>query len=168
MEPTLSLILVRRLSMACGLMLTVLFCGCSKRPDDRPRTYRVTGKVTYQDKPVVGARVEFMGDGMPRAATGTTNEAGEYTLMTFEDGDGAVVGKHQVSVVKQNTGTTTVSELEGASYDQAMRQIADQSTKKTEPQNGGLPVKYARRDTSGVDFTVTAQGPNTFDIVLQD
>jgi len=57
---------------------------------------RVTGVVLYNGRPVAGSRVTFHGPNSPRAAVGTTNAAGEFTLTTMTSGDGAVIGEHRV------------------------------------------------------------------------
>jgi hypothetical protein len=86
------------LALALGLC-TLAGCG-----NPNPPTGRVTGKVTWQGQPVKNASVIFApvtGDKAkesPKGANGRTNDGGEYTLNTFGEGDGAVLGKHRVLV----------------------------------------------------------------------
>jgi hypothetical protein len=66
-------------------------------------TAEVRGKVTSQGEPVAGAVVSFTpqaasGGSGGKGATGTTDAEGRFVLTTYMQGDGAVVGKHHVSV----------------------------------------------------------------------
>jgi len=63
---------------------------------------KVTGKVTYNGKPVTGGTLNFNPmasdkDANPgKGASGPVQQDGTYTLGTNSPGDGAVVGKHKV------------------------------------------------------------------------
>jgi hypothetical protein len=81
-----------------GLLMIALVAGCGG--PKRPQTVAVSGTVTLDGKPVEGATVGFIPEGGGRPATGTTDASGAFTLTTFEPGDGAVVGKHSVTVSK--------------------------------------------------------------------
>lgn len=73
------------------------FSGCwSSGPEMIP----VRGVVTLDGKPVEGATVGFAPKAAGRPATGTTDAAGQFSLTTFEPGDGAVPGEHVVTVSK--------------------------------------------------------------------
>jgi hypothetical protein len=70
----------------------------------------VHGRVTCGGKPVPEAAVIF--SPVPKtegaleagkAAQGGTDEDGRYSLTTYRSGDGALVGKHKVSVIVDNT-----------------------------------------------------------------
>jgi hypothetical protein len=64
----------------------------------------VNGKVTFQGNGVPTASVVFTPQAKDqstlsgKAASGTTNAEGSFVLSTYKQGDGAVVGKHFVSV----------------------------------------------------------------------
>jgi hypothetical protein len=85
-----------RISLS-GLLLVVAGCGgggLSLAP--------VSGKVTFDGKPLANATVGFYPEGPNSGvnSSGKTNENGEYTLMTVVDRKtGAVVGKHRVSII---------------------------------------------------------------------
>lgn len=57
----------------------------------------VSGKVTFKGKPLTHGTVDFEPEA-GREAHGAIQPDGGYTLTTFKDGDGAVVGKHRVSI----------------------------------------------------------------------
>ncbi len=65
---------------------------------------KVTGTVTFKDgQPVTEGTVIFQPEKGPSAA-GALDAEGRYTLTTQTPGDGAVMGKHRVSVVPPTAG----------------------------------------------------------------
>ena len=90
---------------------------------------RVTGKVTWKGNAVKEAAITFapvprhQGDKEPgKPATGFTDDNGVYTLSTFRAADGALVGKHTVSIHVDDTNparckrdTTTTFEVKSGS-----------------------------------------------------
>jgi Protein of unknown function (DUF1559) len=70
-------------------LVSCLLLGCA---ESRPKTAVVTGKVTYQGKPVPHGTITFVPANGP-AATGEIRPDGSYTLTTFRDGDGALLGR---------------------------------------------------------------------------
>jgi hypothetical protein len=70
-------------------------CGGS----DRPTTIETSGIVTYKGAPVEGAQVMFTSPAA-RPATAMTDAEGRFELTTFATGDGAVEGKHRVTITK--------------------------------------------------------------------
>jgi hypothetical protein len=83
-------------------LLVVPALGCGP-----PKMAPVSGVVTMDGKPLVGATVGFLpetGKGsteMPVTSSGKTNDKGEYTLRTAAGQDGAMVGKHKVTISLQ-------------------------------------------------------------------
>lgn len=146
--------------------------GCSGQ-SDRPATYPVHGKITYQGKPVSNASVAFLADGAPRPAVGTTDEAGQFRLTTYQLDDGAVQGVHVVTVRKMTAdaaGTTEVVEsavsdepADPAEIDRAMEREARAALHA----RSELPAKYADRKTSDLRREVVA-GENEIEIELKD
>ena len=128
-----------------GMLLLVTCVGCS---GGGPVAYPVSGTVTYQDQPVAGAQVMFTSDA-GRAAEGTTDASGKFTLTTFKPGDGALAGSHRVTIVKMET------------------------TPSTDPNNpygtakSVLPPRYANPGQSPLQETVGTE-KNEFNFVLTD
>lgn len=149
--------------------------GCSRHPG-RPETYPVTGKVTYKEQPVAGASVAFLAPGAPTFAVGKTDDAGNFTLTTFEPDDGAVAGNHVVTVKKHSdeaaaaaaqTGAAAAGgEVDSAAIEQAMRQQAN-LIQKAERAGSLLPQKYANQNTTDLRFDVV-DAENFFEIKLAD
>jgi hypothetical protein len=83
----------RKLMQGAWVGLALAVAGCGRGPALAP----VSGTVTMNGKPLARVRVEFWPEeGSPRS-TGSTDEAGRFTLTT--DGTakpGAVVGRHKV------------------------------------------------------------------------
>jgi hypothetical protein len=80
----------------------LLSSGCFSRSG--PETAEVHGRVTLNGQPVTSGRVLFfptgtVGEGAGKPAQGLLNEDGEFELRTYEDGDGAVVGEHRITVL---------------------------------------------------------------------
>jgi hypothetical protein len=80
------------------LLGLIAFIGCGS---GGPRTYRIPGKVVYDDgSPVTGASVVLQTTVKDQvvAARGMATPDGKFQLTTFKEGDGIVAGEHQVSV----------------------------------------------------------------------
>jgi hypothetical protein len=84
-----------------GLLLVTTFTGCGG--DNKFPVARVSGVVTYKGKPIAGGgTISFTPEGPGKAAGGMIGPDGKYTLTTFHEGDGALIGKHRVQI-RQNT-----------------------------------------------------------------
>lgn len=150
--------------------LSVLFssavligCGGGGQQSAEP-VFPVTGTVTFNGQPVVGADITFRNKEKQRAAFGKTDDAGKYSLTTFTVKDGAVEGNSTVTITKHISQAEDVVEadLESEAYIPPTEGY-DPPAKKEE---SGLPEKYADAATSGLTATVTADGPNEFDFEL--
>ncbi|WP_460168134.1 carboxypeptidase-like regulatory domain-containing protein [Thermostilla marina] len=153
----------------CAVGMLTFTLGCSKGTD-RPKTYPVTGKVTYQGQPVPGATVVFVpeepgtGENALKPAVGQTDDQGVYRLKAFADTDGAMPGRYRVKVTKFDNPVATTGSGGG---DEGEEYVPPEESGDTGavPQNV-LPEKYANEATSGLTFTVEAK-ENTFDINLE-
>jgi len=82
------------------VLLTVVCClGCGT--GDQMETAKVTGKVTFDGQPVTGGQLLFApnasGDEPGKAGAAQIQSDGTFTVSTYGDGDGAVIGTHTVS-----------------------------------------------------------------------
>ena len=140
-----------RLVSRCGclflasLALALPAAGCSQA---KPATAPVTGRVLLDGKPVAAAAVMFepLDGGVP--ARGSTGADGSFTLSTFARDDGALVGRHRVSISKFVTEGVAANELglEAAPGPPGLQPKA------------ALPARYADPKTSGLEATVEAEG----------
>lgn len=129
------------------VLLTVASCGKSGTPP----TAKVTGTVTYQGQPLEGVSVAFIPES-GRPASGKTDTQGNFTLSTFDSGDGAVLGMHKVVV--------------GETVDPPKRGTSE--AKNWKPPKPRVPLKYSDPKTSGLTATVDESGENHFTFDLLD
>lgn len=123
--------------VACLTLLALNGCGSSA-----PRTYRIPGKLTYDDgTPVTGASVVLQTTVKDQAvvARGMATPDGKFELTTFTEGDGVVAGDHQVSI-------SPVPIAEG-----------------TKPLGPPIPSQYWDFSTSQLTTSIT---PQTSEIVI--
>jgi hypothetical protein len=118
---------------ACAL---VLICGCGS---SGPETAEVEGIVRLDDQPLTLGIVTFTPKG-GRSATGFIQKDGTFRLTTYQNGDGALVGKHTVTITP------------GGSSPQARPDF--ESDRPTLTTNSPIPVKYGVPGTSGLEFEV--------------
>lgn len=122
-------------------LAAALGCGNS----DRLPTFTTTGTVEYEDgEPIDEGTVMFVASGLPPGRA--LIQDGRFEIGTYEEADGAVEGTFQVAVLVAPP----------VDYD---------------PDAGRPPVgakaKYERPETSGLEFKVTPDEKNEFDIVLE-
>ncbi len=139
--------------------LALLICtsgtiGCSAG-DENPawaKRYRVTGTVKLNGQPVENADVSFFCEEAQVTATGKTDGSGKFELTTYLQSDGAVAGKHIVTIRRVD--------------------VIDQTPKDVDVSAGGValppkitwivPEKYSLPAKSGLTAVVSADGPNDF------
>jgi hypothetical protein len=91
-----------------ALLLTMAFAplaiGCGGSGIEKFPVAKTTGRVMCEGKPVAQAHVFFepletgASANVGKGAFAVTDESGAFTLSTYGNGDGAVVGKHRVRV----------------------------------------------------------------------
>lgn len=125
-----------------SLAVALPSAGCGKA---KPATAPVIGRVLLDGEPIAAAAVMFepLDGGVP--ARGSTGGDGSFTLSTFARDDGALVGRHRVSISKFVT--------EGV----AANELGLEAAPGLQPK-AVLPVRYADPRTSGLEATVEAGG----------
>jgi len=137
----------------------LLLAGCGS---GRPETVPVSGKITYDGKPVTEGKIVFHPE-QGRSASGQIGPDGSYTLTTFDKGDGAVLGKHRVTIKS----TRVTGPQQPKSF---AEEVAQGQQKDAKPSPGGqvqwlVPAKYAAKKTTPLTADVTRDGePIDFDI----
>jgi hypothetical protein len=76
----------------------LLFFLASCNSSNNPKTYPVTGKVTYRGQPVTSGMVMLSPVDSGHAATGNLEKDGSFRLTTFQKDDGAVPGEYHVAI----------------------------------------------------------------------
>ena len=130
-----------------ALLAAAVISGCGKKGG--LETAPVSGKVTYRGKPLTTGTVMFV-PGEGPAATGEINSAGVYKLTTYTSGDGAVIGKHKV----------TITALQG------MGDALPEQRSPTPPPL--IPAKYLNDGTSGLTAEVKPGTNNEVNFELTD
>jgi len=115
----------------------LIFGGCGGgKPWESVHTVR--GVVTHKGKPVKDAELAFFPateEGFPEAVRpwAKTNENGEFTVSTYNNGDGAPAGRYKVTVVHHEI-------------------VISKGAMGTKPND--LPKKYANKDTTDLTAIV--------------
>jgi hypothetical protein len=132
--------IVTALAVVCVSSLAA--SGC-RQSDMAP----VSGRVTFEGRPVPKAIVRFLPELRPMAAAGTDDD-GRYRLTTRRPMDGAYIGRHKVVVAPWMPGT------------------GDTSGVTAEPERPDIPKIVRDTDSTPLAVEVTAKGPNEFDFDL--
>lgn len=134
-------------AIGCGLGLPPAI-GCSR---SGPVVARVEGIVTLDGKPLSAGRVTFWPEA-GRSSSGWIEADGSYTLGTFREFDGAVLGHHKVAVTAASKTPTGPPDFD-----------------RDGPPDGWprspIPARYSNPDSSGVACDVRP-GTNEFHIEL--
>ncbi|MHB9081972.1 MAG: hypothetical protein ACYC3X_31290 [Pirellulaceae bacterium] len=158
-------------SVLAGLLVCV---GCGEKAGVSG-TVPVTGLVMLDGKPVAGASVTFSPTGKGgRAAVGTTDAEGRYTLTTMKPGDGAIPGSYNVAISKTVAGAAAGAPAEdprssgGKLTPEQMKSMMDamKNAGKNADAESELPSKYATAATSGFTATVAAGQTNDFPFAM--
>lgn len=143
------------------LATLIALTGCGGDPGaERPDRTPVSGSVTFAGSPVSGATVTFSPatEGTGRAATGITDDAGNFVLGTFERADGAVAGDYKVLISKvEEPAADPANEVSeddpayngGPAGDESVAEV------DTEPRSL-IPAEFGKRATTTLTATVGA------------
>jgi hypothetical protein len=159
---------VRRVQ--CGVVAAVVIAMFAMGCGQGTKLLPASGTVTYQDKPLEGALVTFLGEGNV-LGSGTTDAAGKYTISTLGR-PGAVPGKNQVAISKTSGGSAAPTGMKAQSTPPTPEEIQKMQAEMKGSMQGNstkqlLPAKYANPAASG--FTADVQpGKSTFDFTLSD
>lgn len=128
----------------------VLLGGCFGEDSDAPELGSVSGTVTLDEKPLEGAMVTFQPEN-GRPAYAVTDSSGYYELRYTADTNGAMVGKHLVSI---------------GTYRQGDPEAEEPELRETRPER--VPTQYNVKAVDNPEMTVEVKaGSNTFDFALK-
>jgi len=126
-----------RIARLLCLLLVASICGCGEAAKSWERPYPVTGVVTHKGKPVKDAELMFfpVDEKVPESVRPWAKSSGngEFTLSTFDRGDGAPAGKYKATVVHHEI-------------------VVSAGSMGTKPNS--LPKKYANKDTTDLVIEV--------------
>lgn len=131
-----------RCSALCLIVLGMTLLGCGSK-EVLPETAPVSGTVTLNGKPLKNGTVTFHPEeGKGNPGYGEIREDGTFDLTTYELRDGAVLGRHKVTIEVFEAAPGGPPPLPG-----------------TESKISTVPRKYASPETSPLRFEVK-QGEN--------
>ena len=175
-------------ALCASMTIALVATGCGG-PDPSAGCIPVSLTVTMKGQPVEGAQVTFSADGEgARTCQGTTDENGKAVVGTFSTDDGALPGKYKVSVSKAtekgglagladpslaSTDNTTGDQTKGnmpsmGSADPTKSYLGQMEGDSFKEADSALPKKYANVDTSGLQYSGQAPGPNDFTVDLKE
>ncbi len=142
-----------RVPYRLGLMFlwALMLTGCGR---GRERTYPVSGTVRIDGQALAGCMVMFRPEQGPMAS-GWLDDEGRFDLTTYRLRDGAVAGRHQVSLAPPET--------QFDMSDDEIEFLQDTSTLRRPPP---FPAKYLSVATSDLTAEVQA-GSNAFEFDLE-
>ena len=140
---------MRSMTTTLVAIALMMITGCGRT---LPETAPVEGRVTLDGKPLTtGAIMFFPEEGRP--ATGVIDADGSFRLTTFTAYDGALPGRHTVTIEADEV----VQVAAPRSYEEEIQQ----GQQGARPTIGKLryivPAKYGNRATSGLTAEVIAQ-----------
>jgi hypothetical protein len=140
--------MIARIRSSCCLLLMgmVTMTGCGGGPQFVP----VQGIVTLDGKPIAGAALNFSPQAGGEPSVGVTDEQGHFSLKTIRDQQGAIVGKHRISIfrakmVPLKPGETPLPEEQGLEGQRLLWVV---------------PRKYAQFEQSGLEADVQPNMPS--------
>jgi hypothetical protein len=140
---------------AIALFLAIALVSAGGCGSGRPETAPVHGRITYGSKPVESGTIYFWPEKGVQAR-GQIGPDGVYTLNTYEQGDGAVLGKHTVTIeatrVKSDAPEINSFEEEVAYYSNPKNKLAAKPVVEYL-----VPRKYANRSTTDLTRVVEAK-----------
>lgn len=144
-----------------ALALLCVFVGCGS--GDRVEVYPTKGVVRFGGEPMLGGgAISFVPlDGQEgKAAGGTIDEEGRFTMSTYDPEDGSMAGKFRVIVVQ-----STVDEIESVG-DNDGEGAEDTSAEFTVPEGKRIPFIYADSARSPLTVEVKADQENELTLEL--
>ena len=139
--------LSRATAYCLGLAACFSTLACTKAPVPRTDLAPVSGKVTFQGKPLADAKVVFVPTGKdePDRPAAVTDAEGAFELIC-DDQAGAPPGNYQVVIM-------------------AFKPATDADDSESKPPSL-IPVKYNTPKTSGLTAVVKDQDENVIDFTL--
>jgi hypothetical protein len=145
-------------ALSAAVVVSVIGCGKS----DRPPLAKAGGMVLLQGQPLPSGRVTFIPDRsrgtMGRAATGIIQPDGRFTLQSYADGDGAIVGFHRVAIESWEEVTPSTPAITAG---------ADDVPAPPPPRKSRIATRYNDHATSGITAEVQAGSGNEFEFSVE-
>ncbi|MCA9234419.1 MAG: hypothetical protein KDA44_03060 [Planctomycetales bacterium] len=142
-----------------GLAAFVMIAACAGCADSPYELAPVSGAVTLNGEPLANATVSYEPRGGPErsivgpGSVGTTDAEGRYTLSTFKDEPGAVVGQHTVRI------STFKSQFKDIKNSDAVEVVSEERVPWRYNRSTELVATVATGGTDQADFELTGAPP---------
>lgn len=138
-----------RLVVSLALALSLTGCGSKNERSTAP----VQGTVTFKGKPLNTGSLLFVPSGGGPTAQANIRPDGTYSMTTYRDGDGAVIGNHDVIIMAlEDPAGGKLPEDAKKGYDSAQHSL--------------IPEKFGDLAKSGLKVEVTADVTHVVDFDL--
>lgn len=146
-----------------ALAFPIIGCGGGA---DHPPVAEVTGVVTKQGQPLVGARVEFYPVNKGAASYGKTDAQGKFELRYSTGGPGAAVDTHSVTIIGGSVNAAPVTQVSGGGADSAEGTLVPMADPEAKPDTKRGGPGAASGEIKGLSAEVTAEGPNVIQLAI--
>ncbi len=147
---------MKQLGLVVAALLLAGGCGGRAVVEGRPPVYPASVTVLYNGQPVADATVMLRPKAGNKPAYGRTDAEGFTELTTFEQGDGAMAGEHQVRVRKVEVKVGPAPTPEEPDRVDILSETYL------------VPQRYDDVETSGLTVTVDSDADNAFTLQLTD
>ena len=163
-------------------LISLIVSGCGG--SDRPSLAPASGIVTLNGEPVEGASLTFIPVAGGRPGSAITDAQGRYTIKTYQDAPGAIIGEHKVAVIKiSGPGAYVIqgdAPAEAAATDEpgsgeddgsdglSEIEVLDSAQTKEPELIYDVPQRYMNADESGLLITVPPEGSSELNLPLID
>jgi hypothetical protein len=161
-----SILLLKRISAVLLLAMGVLGCGSGS---SGPTLYPVVGTVTYQGKPLAGARITFIPEKEGAIAIASTDSSGKFTMKSGGDA-GVASGPCKVTVALLDSsaaGGGLAPDMKPEDMQKLAMEGKLQSALQAQEKSSLLPAKYGKSDSTPLTLEVK-KGDNNFAVELTD
>jgi hypothetical protein len=161
-----SFLFLRQISTVLLLALGLAGCGGGNAG---PTLYPVVGTVTYQGKPLAGARLTFIPEKEGAIAIAVSDSSGKFVMKSGSD-PGVASGSCKVTVSmldSSNAGGGLAPDMKPEDMQKLAMEGKLQSALQAQEKGGLLPAKYGKSDSTPLTLEVK-KGDNNFVIELTD
>jgi hypothetical protein len=167
----------RLLSLFVGLFFICCAAGCSRDPSDAVPLAAADGTVTFRGSPLAGATVTFFPEKGPLAQA-VTGLDGKFTFKT-DTRAGVAIGPVKVSVSADQAVNSAAADgfskapqtpAEQQEYMKKAGEMAQARKKAPSSETAPvsvIPARYNKPQSSGLSYTIKADGDNHFQIELK-
>lgn len=153
--------------LCAALSASALMLGCGAGGDaPAVPVYPVTGKVILHGAPLADASVSFAPLAGQPTAVGRTNAQGEFTLSTYDYGDGAAAGEYAVVVSKAIAAKAAAEDEHSADPYATAGEEHDAGGQAEGDAVSVVPPQYGKSSETPLRETVK-QGENRFEFKIE-